>query len=183
MKMKLWRFGERVRKNISFYAIVLSAILMRFIHQGVLFVGQWVKALGKRLVEWGAVETPRFTSEILRDIYMVDAEIHMNGCVFRGPLYAMYRQLIFGKALVLSMNWVAKRAEFGDTWTYSGWCSFRLSGFGSPHFIKKDGKDNRGAGNLWFFFDGGYAIIYLSSPRERLLFKGSEETPRVYSYY
>ena len=176
-------FCERVRKNISFYLIIALALLMRAINHVALFVGQKMKASGKKLVEWGSVETPRWTSDLLQRMHRVDVEIHTNGRVFKGPLYAVYRQFIVGETLVLCMNWVKECSEFGEAVTQSGSCSFRLEKFGHPHLIKGNNEDARGHGNLWFMFKGGWAVVYLGRHEERLVFQGDEEVPRVYSYY
>lgn len=174
-------FCERARKNVSFYLVIMSALLMRVINKTVILIGQKMKISGKKLVEWGSVETPRWTTELLRKAHMVDAEIHTGGRVFRGPLYAMYR--FSGEALVLCLNWVNERSEFGEAVTQSGSCSFRLEKFGHPHLIKGSNEDGRGHGNLWFMFKGGWVIIYLGDPKERLVFQEDEDVPRVYAWY
>src|SRR3989339_1885006 len=129
-------FCERTRKNISFYQIIALAVLVNAIHKSAVFLGRSMRAFGKVLVGWGSVETPRWTIDLFRRAHMSDAEIHIGGFVYRGPLYAMYRQLMNGEKLVLSMNWVAERSETGEYFAYSGSRSFILSRFGEPHFIK-----------------------------------------------
>ncbi len=183
MKAITCLFCERMRKNISFCQIIVLAILMNTIHKSAVFVGRGMRSIGKVLVNWGSVETPRWTTELFRRAYMVDAEIHISGFVYRGPLYAMYREFVNGEKLILSMNWVARRSEVGKYSPYSGSCSFCLSGFGEPHFIKGDSEDNRAVGNVWFFFEGGWAVLYFGNPKERLLFQGEKDTLRVYSHY
>lgn len=183
MKAITCLFCERMRKNFSFCQIIVLAILMNTIHKSAVFVGRGMRSIGKILVNWGSVETPRWTTDLLRRAHMVDAEIHMDGFVYRGPLYATYRQFTNGDKLVLSMNWVAEGTEWGGYFAYSGSRSFILSHFGEPHLIKGDSGDNRAVGNVWFFFEGGWVVLYLGTPREHLLFEGEEDTPRVYAYY
>lgn len=183
MKAITCLFCERIRKNVSFYQIIAIAVLMGAIHKIAIFTGRSMRVLGKILVEWGSVETPRWTSELFRRAYMVDAEIHTDGFVYRGPLYAMYREFTNGEKLILSMNWVARRRETGKYSPYSGSCSFCLSHFSEPHVIKADSGDSRAIGNVWFFFEGGWAVLYLGDPAENLLFQGKEDTLRVYSHY
>lgn len=188
MKKAECLFCESVRRNISFYLIIVSALLMRVINHLILSVGQKMKIGGKKLVEWGSVETPRWTTELLRKAHMVDVEIHMGGQVFRGPLYTMYR--FSGDTLVLCLNWVMNRSEFSfweEEWDEEmeplGSCSFRLKEVSNPYLIKEDDGDRRGQGNMWFLFRGGWAIIYLGDPKERLVFQGGEEVSRVYAWY
>ena len=156
---------------------------MVLLRSGAKYFGERMKIVGKIMVAWGDIETPRWTSELLQKADLADVEIHIGTTIYRGPLYAMYRQFIIGDALVLSLNWVATRSVFGNTWKYSGACSFRLLGYGIPHVIEKIEDDRRGVGNVWYFFRGGYAIIYLANPREHLAFDGDRETSRVYAWY
>lgn len=183
MKAITCLFCERIRKIVSFYQIIAIAVLMNMIQKSAVFFGRLMRIVGKILIEWGSVETPKWTADLFRRAYMVDAEIHIGGFVYRGPLYAMYRHFSNKKKLVLSMNWVAERSELGKHFMYSGSRSFILSRFGEPHVTKGDSEDNRAVGDVWFFFEGGWAVLYLGTPRERLSFQGEEDIPRVYSYY
>ena len=134
-------------------------------------VGEWMKMLGRRLVLWGEDSTLRFSTELFCGCYLADVELHIGMHVYRGPMYTAY---ISGDKLFFKLNWVARQTAL--SWKEEGGsCDFKLSGFGSPHKL-----DN---GDVWFMFDDGYVILFLGTPRERLDFKGADETPRIYTYF
>src|SRR3989344_1271380 len=86
-------------------------------------VGEWFKRLGRKLVSWGADTNKKWSREIFLRCYLVDAEIHVDGKVYRGPVYAMYRDFRIKDILVLRFNWLAERDQFATTasaWEFAG---------------------------------------------------------------
>jgi hypothetical protein len=95
--------------------------------------------------------------------------------VFRGPMYAAYAA---GDTLSFRMNWLAEKATPLAEWDYSrgaGLLNLTLKGYSMPYELE--------TGDIWFMFDGGYAILYLGKPRQNLEFKGSPHTRRKYTYF
>jgi hypothetical protein len=80
--------------------------------------------------------------------------------------------------LILSLDWFAEREVFklANPWEYRGQASFLIKGYGRPVEITDKGDNT---GDIWFSFEGGYAIIYLGNPLKRLEFMGDPETPKT----
>jgi hypothetical protein len=129
----------------------------------------------RALASWGAEDTTRWGAGIFIKCYMVDIELHVDSFVYRGPMYAMYRDFLHGDSMVIKLNWVAEKSAFGTPWSYGGAFTFKLGGYGDPIKLPN--------GDFWFGFDGGYAVLCLGKPKEKLCFFGTEETPRIYAYF
>ena len=137
--------------------------------------GESLRRLARRLIILGEDSTPRWTIELFHQCYLADAEFHMGTKVFRGPMYAAYTT---GDTLSFRMNWLAEWTSPLSGWDYSrgaGLLNLNLHGHGAPHELE--------TGDVWFTFDGGYAVLYLGAPRQSLEFKGVKSTLRRFTYF
>lgn len=137
--------------------------------------GEWLRRIARRLVALGEDSTPRWSIELFHRCYLADAEFHFGIRTFRGPMYAAYATV---DTLSFRMNWLAEReSPFGE-WDYSrggGVLNFNLVNHSPPRELP--------TGDIWFTFDGGWAILYLGVPRESLEFKGALRILRTFTYF
>ncbi|MEK7662180.1 MAG: hypothetical protein AAB355_01600 [Patescibacteria group bacterium] len=131
--------------------------------------GEFLKRTGRILVVWGGDTLPRWSLELFHRCYLADAEFHIGMDLYRGPMYAVG---IRGNSLVFTLNWVASRRVTEKNWVYGGAWSFRTKFYETPWSYN--------GGDICFFFDGGYAILFLGKPREKLAFNGDKEIMRTY---
>lgn len=138
-------------------------------------VGERMRRVARRLVAHGEDSTPQWTIELFHRCYLADVEFHMGAKIFRGPMYAAYATR---DTLSFRMNWLAEWTNLSGGWKYSrgaGILNLDLKGHGTPHELE--------TGDIWFTFDGGYAILCLGNPRENLEFKGACRTLRTFTYF
>ena len=141
--------------------------------------GEYFKRIGRALVRRGEENVPQWSRELLLKCYLVDAELHLGLHVYRGPIYAVYRNFKGGDFLVLCFNWIEQRLDSENLWVSAGACDFRIEKFGEPHAL----LDVRGreTGNRYFMCDGGYGVLWIGEKSE--VFKGQNDTPRIYAYF
>lgn len=173
------------------YGGLLLALTIRITKKFVWHTGEWLKRLGRKLVSWGTVTNAGWSRELLLKCYAScpDAEVFFGGKVYRGPIYAIYRDFSIGDAFVLKFNWVAERDQLSTIWSFSGSYFFRVECYEKPDPRTSTKRLDRYGkptllpnGDVWFGFKGGYAVLYLGEPLSRLSFKGNLETPRELSY-
>ena len=159
------------------YGGIVLVVVRRCTKRLLRYAGELMKRLGRRLVALGEDSTPRWSIELFHHISTTaaDAEFHIGTEVFRGPAYSAF---ILDDTLSFRLNWFAKRIEPFGRWEYThgtGVLNLKVRGSSAPYEIE--------TGDIWFTFDGGYAILYLGCPRQRLEFKGPEYTLRAFTYY
>jgi len=157
------------------YFGVFAIMFKRLLKRAVRYFGEFLKRFGRKLVAIGEDDSPRWDIELFRRCYneQADAEFHIGSEVYRGPMYAAFSA---GNTVSFRMNWLAKKSATGGGWEYGHGTGFlKLKGCGSPYKL--------GNGDAWFMFEGGYAVLFLGKPKERLEFNGQERTLRTYTYF
>jgi hypothetical protein len=137
--------------------------------------GERLKQVGRQLVTLGEDSTPRWSIELFHRCYLADAEFHFGTEIFRGPMYAAFAT---GGMLSFRLNWLAKRTDPYGEWEYphgEGVLNLKLKDYSPPYEIE--------TGDIWFTFNGGYAILYLGNPRQSLEFKGPAYALRAFTYF
>lgn len=161
------------------YGGIVLITVRRYLKRLLRQAGELMKRLGRRLVAFGEDTVPRWSIELFHRCYLADAEFHFGMEVFRGPVYAAF---ILGNTLSFRLNWFARKVEPFGEWQYThgaGILHLKVKNSSAPYKIE--------TGDVWFTFDGGYAILYLGDPprhpRQKLEFKGPEYTLRRFTYY
>ena len=158
-----------MREQWRVYYGVLLIMLRRAGRYCLRYLGGFAKKIGRRLVTWGEDSGHRFSIELFHRCYLADAEFHVGMDIYRGPMYATFST---GEELIFKLNWIALKKEY---WEWSGAFDFIIKNPGKPAELP--------SGDVWFMFEGGYAVLFIGKPRGRLEFNNSVETPRVYSYF
>lgn len=120
--------------------------------------------MGRKLVIFGEDTTPRWSLELFHQCYLADAEFHFGFDIYRGPIRAASSN---GETLFFVMNWLAKKTDPHGDWNYehgAGKLKFKVKDHSPPYQLEN--------GDIWFTFDGGYAVLFLSKPHVHLEFKG-----------
>ncbi len=150
--------------------------LLRMYKKALRKVGELMKVYGRRLLILGDDAEPNWSIELLLKCYLVEVEIHLPVEVYRGPVYALYHKFYGEKrSLIFKFNWIAKRSNFSTASETTGYCAFRIEDYGPPRVLPN--------GDVWFGFNGGYAVIFFGSRPNQAVFSGGVETPRVYTYF
>lgn len=164
----------KVKRLIRIYLGIFLVMLIRGWKKNLRCLGEEMKKIGRALVLSGEDNIPRFSIEFFHNCYLSDAEFHIGMKVYRGPMYSAGFSL--GGELLFKLNWVSSRRAMNQEWeTWGGACDFKLWDYGSPVKLP--------SGDIWFSFSGGYAVIFLGQPKERLIFQGEIETPKIYTYF
>ncbi len=162
-----------MKRLLYVYAGVLFVFCLRLCKRGTRNFGEWMKVVGRKFVAWGADETPRWDLKLFNSCYLADAEFHLGMMVYRGPIYAAF---FTGDSLEFRMNWLAHKNAIGGNWEYNhGTGIIKLRGHGTPVELPN--------GDVWFMCESGYAILFISEPRDHLEFDGARETIRMYTYF
>lgn len=162
-----------MRRLMYVYAGVLVVLCLRGCKRVVRGLGEWMKIAGRKLVAWGIDNTPRWDLRLFHRCYLADAEFHLGMKVYRGPVYAAFHT---GNSLEFKTNWSAHKSAMGGNWEYShGAGIVKLKRYGTPVELP--------TGDVWFMCEGGYAILFIGKPRDRLKFEGVRRTIRAYTYF
>lgn len=165
------------------YIGLISVFFLRKIKILAYRFGEKLKQIGRVFSSWGELSVPRwdftFFSEVLKR-NRVEVEFQIGTKRFRGPAFAIYRDFFSTDRLIFKLNWIAMKDSFAigekGVWNYSGMCTFAIEKYSCPMKLP--------AGDVWFSFEGGYAIIFLGrDPEPNLLFQGTSDTPRVFTYF
>ena len=160
--------------RLYLYRVAFRAAIRRAMRRAARSAGAYLRNAGKLLLALDEGSSSRWTVELLRRCYLADAEFYAGAKTFRGPMYAAY---VSGDTLSLSMNWLAEKGSLIEPWRYPhGGGILKLKRCGAPHLLE--------TGDIWFTFDGGYAILYVGGARsERLLFEGPPNILRTFTYF
>lgn len=165
-----------IRRLLFVYGGLLVVLAIRVAKRRCVRIGEFLKSLGRKFVSLGEEETMRWSTELLLQCYMVDAEFHIDGVIYRGPVYAVYRGFVGGNTLVFRCNWIATcRDRSAQLWDYAGGGAFRIEEYSAPAKLPN--------GDYHFGFQGGYGVLFLGRPRSRLSFIGHVDTPREFAYF
>ena len=165
-----------IRRLVYVYGGLLVILALRAAKRLSVRAGEFLKSLGRKLVSLGEEETMRWSIELLLRCYMVDAEFHVDGAIYRGPVYAVYRSFAGGDRLIFRCNWIAARPDrAASVWEFAGGGAFRLEECGVPAKLPN--------GDYHFGFYGGYGVLFLGKPRSKLSFGGRPDTPREFAYF
>lgn len=164
-----------MRRFWDLYVSLVLILSIRRIKKTARQIGESLKRLGRKLVAWGADANQQWSRELFLRCYLIDAEVHVDGRVYRGPVRAMFRDFRIKDILVLRFNWLAVRDQFATVWEYAGSCTYRIERYGKPMILEN--------GDVYFGFVGGYAVLFLGKPQSRLAFAGHAATPREFAWY
>lgn len=165
-----------MRRLVYVYGGLLVILALRTAKRWSVRAGELLKSLGRKLVSLGEEGTMRWSTELLLRCYMVDAEFHIDGAIYRGPVYAVYRSFVGGDKLVFRCNWIATcRNHTASVWEFAGGGAFRFEEYGAPAELPN--------GDYHFGFHGGYGVLFLGQPRSKLSFEGQPDTPREFAYF
>lgn len=165
-----------LKQSLYVHGCISALFVLRTVKMLLCAVGESLKSVGRRMVRLGEDHTREWGAELLLRCHMIDIELHIGSDVYRGPVYAVHRDIVDSDSLVLRFNWVAMRKKFGiSPWKYLGSCTFRLAECSKPGPLPN--------GDYHFGFRTGYGVLYLGEPHSNMTFKGTEDTPREFAYF